>query len=38
MDKFIRISEFARELFTGQKTGGQASQIMQGIIAGAHHA
>jgi len=34
MDKFIRISEFAKELFSDQKTAGQASQIMQGIIEG----
>lgn len=32
MNKCIRISEFAKELFPDQKTAVQASQILQGII------
>lgn len=32
MNKFIRISEFAKELFTDTKTAEQASQIMNGIM------
>ena len=32
MDKCIRISEFAKQLFIDQKTAEQASQIMQGIM------
>lgn len=32
MDKFIRISQFAKQLFTDQKVAQQASQIMQGIM------
>jgi hypothetical protein len=32
MDKFIRISEFAKQLFADQKVAQQASQIMQGIM------
>jgi hypothetical protein len=32
MNKFIRISEFAKQMFTDQKTAQQASQIMQGIM------
>jgi hypothetical protein len=32
MDKCIRISEFAKQLFIDQKTAEQAGQIMQGIM------
>lgn len=32
MDKFIRISQFAKQLFADQKVAQQASQIMQGIM------
>jgi len=32
MNKCIRISEFAKQLFADQKTAQQASQIMQGIM------
>lgn len=32
MNKCIRISEFAKQMFTDQKTAQQASQIMQGIM------
>jgi len=32
MDKFIRISEFAKQLFTDQTTSQQASEILQGIL------
>jgi uncharacterized protein with ATP-grasp and redox domains len=32
MDKCIRILEFAKQLFSDEKTAGQASQIMQGIM------
>ena len=32
MNKCIRISEFAKQLFTDQKTAQQASQILQGIM------
>ena len=32
MDKCIRISMFAKQLFTDQKVAQQASQIMQGIM------
>ena len=31
---FFRILEFAKELFSDQKTAVQASQIMQGLIKG----
>jgi len=32
MDKFIRIFEFAQQLFSDQKTAKQASQIIEGIM------
>ena len=32
MNKFIRISEFAKQLLLDLKTAQQASQIMQGIM------
>ena len=32
MNKFIRISEFAQQMFADQKTAQEASQIMQGIM------
>lgn len=32
MDKFIRIFEFAQQLFSEQKTARQASQIIEGIL------
>lgn len=32
MNKCIRISEYAKQLFTDQKTARQASQIMEGIM------
>lgn len=32
MDKFIRILEFAQQLFSDHKTAKQASQIMEGIM------
>lgn len=32
MDKFIRISEFANQLFTDQSTAQQADEILQGIL------
>ena len=32
MDKFIRISEFAKQLFTDQSTAQLANEILQGIL------
>ena len=32
MDKFIRIFEFAQQLFSDAKTAKQASQIFEGIM------
>jgi hypothetical protein len=32
MNKFIRISEFAKHLFTDENTAKQASEIIQGIL------
>ena len=32
MDKFIRISEFAKQLFAEEKGAQQANEIMEGIL------